>query len=102
MQKKVNNFNSKNLIIPLLPISRIADILSEVGELSKEVLKATDYGTKDFEVTDDFVLEYGDVLYSLLSMAQECGINPDLALEQTILKYSKRIAKNGTMGSEGD
>ena len=34
--------------------ARLLDIESEVGELAKEYLKGSSYGTKEFEMTDDF------------------------------------------------
>ena len=54
MQEKVKEFNeqiSHREAMP--PEARLLDINSELGELAKEYLKATNYGTKDFEKTDD-------------------------------------------------
>ncbi|MBQ9791805.1 MAG: nucleotide pyrophosphohydrolase [Clostridia bacterium] len=81
------------------PHARVLDIVSEMGELSKEVLKNTKYVTADFVVTEDFVMEYGDVLYSLLSLANEVGIDSVDALDKAIEKYKSRITQNGNMGS---
>ena len=104
MQDKVVKFNNeKGCHTKPMPLTaRVADLLSEVGELSKEILKSTKYGTREFVATDDFVMEYGDVMYSLLSLAQEAGINAEIALDIALDKYSSRISKKGTMGSEGD
>ena len=104
MQSKVVKFNNEKSCHtkPVPPIARVADILSELGELSKEILKNTKYGTVDFVATDEFVMEYGDVLYCLLSLAQETGINAEIALDLALEKYTKRISKKGTMGSEED
>lgn len=41
---------------------RIIDLVSEVGELSKEILKGTNYGKKQFEKTKDWQSEIGDVI----------------------------------------
>ena len=62
------------------------DIQSEMGELSKEYLKATDYGSKEFGTTEDFNLELGDVLYSLLSLAEEQGVDAKQSLEKVLKK----------------
>ena len=102
MQQKVKNFNDS---MPChkkpMPVSaRMLDIVSEVGELSKEVLKSTTYGTKDFSVTEDYEMEFGDVLYSLLSLANETGIDSEKALDKILAKYKARIEKKGSMGSE--
>lgn len=105
MQKIVKEFNEYVKIKAhrkQMPVSaRMLDIESEVGELSKEVLKNTSYGTKDFVVTEDFKLELGDVLYSVLSMAEEVGVDSKNCLEMVIKKYKARVDGTGNMGSEG-
>ena len=101
MQKKVKEFNtniSKN--DPLDPHARLMDALSELGELAKEYLHCTDYGSKRFELEDDFIEEFGDVMYSLLSLACELNIDADEALQIVLDKYRKRIEKKNHMGSE--
>lgn len=102
MQNKVKNFNDSMPCHkkPMPVYSRLIDIQSEIGELSKEYLKATKYGTRDFETTQDFILEFGDVLYSLLCLANETNIDSEGALDLILEKYKKRIDENGTMGSK--
>lgn len=101
MQKKVKDFNdNRNCHLKPMPVSaRVLDIQSEVGELAKEVLKNSKYGTQEFVLTEDFELELGDVLYSLLSLADEAGVDADKALSRVIEKYRKRIADKKDMGS---
>ena len=101
MQKTVKDFNdNKSVHTRPMPVSaRIMDINSEMGELAKEYLKATNYGTKDFEITDDFVMEYGDVLYSMLSLANELNINANKSIEMVLEKYQNRIDNKKDMGS---
>ena len=100
LQNKVKEFNQTIPHKKAMPtMARLMDISSELGELLKEYLKSTKYGTKDFEMTDDFELEFGDVLYSLLSLANESGINSELALDKVIQKYSSRIKNHGNMGN---
>lgn len=100
MQKTVNDINEKvfkqNAISPL---ARLADITSELGELSKEVLKATNYGTGNFKPNKQFILEFGDVLYALLSFANECDIDANTALNQALNKYKNRFIKNKNITS---
>jgi len=79
--------------------ARILDIQSELGELSKEYLKQTKYGTEDFVLNDDFVLEIGDCLYSLLSLSDELGIDANFALDRVIEKYKRRVQNKNNMGS---
>ena len=105
MQKMVKEFNEYIKEVAhraQMPVeARMLDIESEVGELSKEVLKSTKYGTKEFVVTEDFKLELGDVLYSVLSMAEEVGVDAYECLEKVIQKYKSRVDGTGNMGSEG-
>lgn len=83
-----------------MPIhARILDIQSELGELAKEYLKNSKYGTKNFDLTEDFKLEYGDVLYSLLSLGNEVGLNAEEELDKVLEKYRKRIIDKYSMGS---
>jgi len=101
MQEKVKNFND-NMPCHKKPMptwARVADIQSELGELSKEILKASKYGTKEFELNDNFVMEFGDCLYSLMSLANELGIDANQALDKVLDKYQKRINNNNNMGS---
>ena len=102
MQEKVKKFNqTKNCHLKPMPVSaRILDIQSEIGELAKEHLKATNYGTTEFELTDDFIMEFGDVMYSLMSLANEVDLNAEVALNKVIEKYKNRIKQGNSMGSE--
>lgn len=101
MQNKVKIFNeSMSSQVPPMPCSaRLLDIISELGELDKEYLKATEYGTQQIELTEDFTLEFGDVLYSLLSLANEMNIDANDALDKVLTKYQNRINSNGNLGS---
>lgn len=101
MQKKVKEFNEKvNCHTEKMPVcARLLDIQSELGELAKEYLKISNYGTINFELTDDFKLEFGDVLYSLISLAGELDINAEECLDMVLSKYKKRIEAKKSMGS---
>lgn len=101
MQNKVKQFN-ENMPChrkPAPTFARLLDIQSELGELSKEYLKSTRYGTEDFSVTEDFKMEFGDVLYSLLALANELNISAELSLNMALEKYSVRINSKNNMGS---
>lgn len=90
---------NEELGLQLEPELRVLDLTSEAGELSKEVVTAQDYGETDFEVTDDLVDEFGDVYYCLLSLADELGIDPEAALDETLDKYRTRLDETGDIGS---
>jgi len=78
---------------------RIIDLASEVGELSKEVLKGTNYGKKPFAKTEEWRSEIGDVLFSLICIANETNTNLEDCLEYVLDKYEKRFDSNGDLGS---
>ena len=48
---------------------RVLDLVSELGELAKEIIKSTNYGRKQFEFRDEIKTELGDVLFSLIMLA---------------------------------
>lgn len=102
MQKIVEEFNKETAkYCGVMPISaRLLDIQSETGELVKEYLKSTKYGTCDFSLTEDFKLEFGDVFYSILCLAEEIKIDAKECLNMAIEKYKTRLSNSGGIGSE--
>ncbi len=98
IQDKVNRF-AKDMGISTSVNIRIIDLVSEVGELSKEVLKGTEYGIKQFRNTEGWESEIGDVLFSLICVANETDINLENCLNYVLDKYEKRFANKGDLGS---
>jgi hypothetical protein len=43
--------------------SRALDLSSEVGEICKEVLKSTLYGAREFQITANLAMEFGDAFF---------------------------------------
>ena len=78
---------------------RVLDLESEVGELAKEVLVSTEYGTKpdDASIAVD---EVGDALFALLALADAADIDAGEALGVTVEKYEGRLDESGGAGSE--
>lgn len=79
--------------------ARLLDIVSEVGELSKEALKATSYGREAFRKTDGWSDELGDTLFSLVCLANSSGVDLEAALDQALDKYRRRLAARDNAGS---
>lgn len=79
--------------------ARLLDTQSELGELAKAYLENSAYGSKDFTVTDDFALEFGDVLYCLLSLADELNLDANYCLQLALQKYQARLDEKQSMGS---
>jgi NTP pyrophosphatase (non-canonical NTP hydrolase) len=82
------------------PATHALDLVSEVGELTKELLVATDYGQRSSQLGSGAVEEFGDVLYSLLALAVICDIDADEALRGALRKYERRLAERGEAGSQ--
>ena len=91
-QVKDNQFVSKyDLEVPVT--SRMLDLVSEVGELSKEILKGSNYGSTSLKSTEDWEEEIGDVYFSLLSLANSTEVSLVKALDKVIYKYEVRLEK---------
>ena len=87
------------------PFVRLADVTSELGELQKEVIKATAYGSSAIVADNkkaDIAEEFGDTLFSMVAFAEENGIDIDEAIEVVIQKYRDRFSRKGTIGSDRD
>jgi len=83
------------------PEHRTLDLVSEVGEFSKEILKATSYGKTKVSATPAMEDELGDVLFSLITLANSLDVDLEAALEKALIKYRKR-AERGGIGSENE
>lgn len=75
------------------------DLVSEVGEVAKEVLLATDYGRRPPEFRDAFAGEVGDVLYTLCLLASSAEVDLEVAFTTTLEKYEQRWQEKGHLGS---
>ncbi len=80
--------------------TRLLDVQSELGELSKTWLRATDYGARSFVSTPMWRDEFGDVLFALLCLANETQTDATLALQNALAKYRARIAISGAPDSQ--
>ena len=80
------------------PEGRMLDLVSEVGELSKELLKASDYGNKPVAATHTMVEELGDCLFSLLCLSEALKVDAENAFNGVLEKYQQRFAETGQIG----
>ena len=81
------------------PAVHALDLVSEVGEVAKELLLATDYGTRPYRPRPALAGELGDALYSLLLLAESCDVRAGDALVAALDKYRARLAARGAAGS---
>ncbi len=100
LQEKIKKFcKENNLESP--PEHRVLDTMSELGEVAKEILKMSDYGRKPIKYKEEISLELGDLLYSLITIANSFDIDLEEAMNASLRKYENRL-KKGSAGSEKD
>jgi NTP pyrophosphatase (non-canonical NTP hydrolase) len=97
---RVSEFNAEH-DSQMAPEHRLLDLVCEVGEFAKELSNASEYGDRAVELTPEFEEEFGDALYALLSLANECGIDPDATLEASLEEYRERLESGESVGSGG-
>ncbi len=80
------------------PAYRLLDLVSEVGELSKDAAVSTGYGESpaDLAINSD---EIGDVLFSVLALAEGLDVDAEAALDEALEKYETRLADGDGPGS---
>ena len=92
IQNKVKLFCEKNELNS--PIEhRVLDTMSELGEVAKEILKMSDYGDRPIKYNDNLKMELGDLLYSIITIANVFDIDLDEALNEVLRKYEQRMLK---------
>ena len=98
IQETVNEMIKKYNLESSIEIKFI-DLISEVGELGKELLKGSDYGKRKFINTDNLESEIGDVLFSFVCIVNSLNIDLKEAFDKVIEKYNSRFLENGNIGS---
>lgn len=96
-QEKVAEFIEKNSLTAPVEF-RLLDLVSELGEVAKNVNESTEYGTtpEDLSIESD---ELGDALFALLALANSSDINASEALDEAMEKYETRIDDKGEPSS---
>ena len=100
IQEKIKKFcKENNLESPAE--HKVLDAMSELGEVAKEILKMSDYGRKPLKYKEEIKSELGDLLYSIITIANSFDVDLEEALNIVLEKYEKRL-KKGSAGSEND
>ncbi|MCA9392490.1 MazG-like family protein [candidate division WWE3 bacterium] len=101
IQEKVKKFTQEyDMENP--PEHRVLDLVSEIGETAKELLKMSQYGREPLKYRENVLDELGDVMYSLITVANYFNVDLDKSLDKVLEKYERRIRKGGSAGSEND
>jgi NTP pyrophosphatase (non-canonical NTP hydrolase) len=96
LQRTVASFAEEAGIEALVHV-RLLHLVSEVDELSKEVLKVTDYGRAPLNPPESWAVEMGDVLFALMCLAKSTYVDLEAALD----KYRERMTLGDDAGSGG-
>jgi NTP pyrophosphatase (non-canonical NTP hydrolase) len=84
------------------PLSNLARLTEEVGELARLMNHRFGHKPKKAGETDqDLALELADILFVLLVIANEQGIDLDEALARTLEKYRHRDSERWTRKGSG-
>ena len=86
------------------PLTNLARLIEEVGELAREMNHRFGHKPKKADEPDqDLALELADVLFVLIVIANEQGVDLDEALGRVLEKYRARDADRWTPvgGGEG-
>lgn len=78
---------------------RLVDCMAEIGEVSHDLLRETDFGRTQINDTSRLHNELGDVYFALLALADACHVDLEAALDDVIEKYHNRFSTHGTPGS---
>ncbi len=81
------------------PQTHALDLASEVGEVAKAILEASDYGQSSISPDAALTEELGDAFFSLTALAESLGIDLEAALQTALDKYQIRLASKGHSGS---
>lgn len=99
LQKRIKKYcEENNLESP--PLYRLLDVMSELGEVSKEVLEISKYGRKPIQCNENLKSEIGDLFYSLITLANSFDIDLEDCLNISFEKLKKRMKEKGSPSSD--
>jgi NTP pyrophosphatase (non-canonical NTP hydrolase) len=109
-QEQVDRYISQFKLGYFPPLVNLARLMEEVGELAREMNHAFGPKTKKPEEPEgEIALELGDILFVLVVLSNQMGIDLQEALERTVAKYQVRdaerwekVAGNGEGEGEGE
>jgi NTP pyrophosphatase (non-canonical NTP hydrolase) len=84
------------------PETHALDLVSEVGEVAKALLEASEYGRSPLVADAALAGELGDAFFSLIALAESLGVDLETALQGALDKYATRLRTHGHAGSQAN
>ena len=99
-QKKVDNWIKEYGVRYFSELTNMAILTEEVGEVARIISRT--YGDQSFKKSDTGKLsdELADVLFVLICLANQTGVNLENALEQNLVKKTRRDASRHKKNSK--
>ena len=72
------------------PLAMFASVVEEIGELGREINDIEGYKKRKVKSNSSLELELGDIVFSLVCLANYFEIDLEKAFTRTLNKYSKR------------
>lgn len=92
-QQQVDRYISQFKLGYFPPLANLARLVEEVGELARDLNHRFGPKTKKHDEPEgDLALELGDILFVLVVLSNQLGVDLQDALERTISKYEVRDA----------
>lgn len=77
------------------PAYSLLDIMSELGEVAKELLQGTDYGRGSGEADATRMREeIGDLMFAVAYLSTLYDIDPEAAMWESVRKFERRLQNN--------
>ena len=74
------------------PAFSLLDIMSELGEVAKELLKSTDYGRRPGDADPVRMREeIGDLMFAVAYLSTLYDVDPEAAMWESVRKFERRL-----------
>lgn len=81
------------------PAFSLLDIMSELGEVAKELLKGTDYGRRPGDADAARMREeIGDLMFAVAYLSTLYDVDPEAAMWDSVRKFERRLEPGATAG----
>jgi len=94
LQEYVEHFCDENEFGSSIEHS-LLDLVSGLGDVSQEVLEASDYGESPSTIPDGIEEQVGDLFFSFLNVANYLEVDLEGALKSALERYQQEFSSSG-------